>query len=228
MTKRFLALILCLVLCLSLFPAAALAEGEIAEAPAGEAVSLPQSEENDGGQLIAAPTEETEELAPAGDGVLDVPEDDAEAAEPVILSDSEECQEPTTPIGDGVLDVPEDEILRYAQDDTDDPYIAAEADEDADYIAGGLCGNTMSWVLYTDYSLVISGDGYMIDYTYVSSPWHDYRESIKRIDVNEGVKGIGIQAFFECCAVTSVHIPLTVDRIGNFAFAGCESLMSVN
>ena len=70
MMKRIFALILCMVMCLSLFPTAAFAESRVEETPA----------------------EETEELAPVGDGALDVPEDDAEAAEPVILSDSEGAQ----------------------------------------------------------------------------------------------------------------------------------------
>ena len=87
--KRAFALFLCLVMCLSLFPASAFAEGDVAEEPAdpvvlsdgegsqegeaaGEAISLPQTEK-DVGQLIAAPTDDP--TAPAGADASSGPED---------------------------------------------------------------------------------------------------------------------------------------------------------
>ena len=83
--KKLLALLLCLVMVVSLFPVSALAEG----ADEGE----PIAEEGCTGECGHDHEHEGEEPEepedPAGDGTLDIPED---------------------PVGDGALDVPEEEI----------------------------------------------------------------------------------------------------------------------
>ena len=45
--------------------------------------------------------------------------------------------------------------------------------------------------------------------------------------IPEGVKKIGLGAFYGCASLTSVTIPEGVTEIGNMAFARCENLTSV-
>ena len=92
-------------------------------------------------------------------------------------------------------------------------------------LASGTCGENLTWALDDEYILTISGTGDMTDYEYASSvPWKQYRESIVAVAINEGVTGIGANAFYNCSSLTSVTIPSTLTRIGKNAFYGCSGL----
>ena len=245
MTNRVFALILCFVMCMSLFPVSAFAEEDIAEEAVEEAISLPQTEENDSGQPIAAFTDETEEVAPVGDGALDVPEDDAEIAESVILSDSEESLELANPsvgeadsspcIGEpeetvilrsesdeeSQLPAAEDEILRSAQDDMDDPFVAAEADEVQGIVASGACGDNLTWTLDDQGTLTISGIGAMWNYGREDDgvPWPV--KQVKNIVIENGVSSLGKYTCYACNA-ESITIPLSLTSIPYECFYFCS------
>ena len=95
MMKRFLAMLLCLLICLSLFPAAALADGEAADSFAEETVGVSQPED-----AAEAPTEETEDAVEVSVSDND-PGTPEEETPPVLPSESEEAQEPSEPaVGD--------------------------------------------------------------------------------------------------------------------------------
>ena len=94
----------------------------------------------------------------------------------------------------------------------------------------GWCGEnvTYSFVESTG-TLTISGTGAMKDYnyaTYSKVPWYDYRSSIKKVVINNGVTTICVQAFLGCTALTSVTIPNSVTSIKGSAFSGCTALTS--
>jgi hypothetical protein len=78
-----------------------------------------------------------------------------------------------------------------------------------------------------NYTLTISGNGAMEDYTYGQSPWYSYRSSIKTIDIQQGVTSIGDYTFFNCNVVSSVTIPNSVTIIGEWGFRGCDGLTSI-
>ena len=82
------------------------------------------------------------------------------------------------------------------------------------------------WSFSDDGTLTISADfsGYLPD----NYPWDSYRESIKKVIINEGVRSIGYQAFYDCSSLTSINIPESVTSIGFCAFYGCSSLTSIN
>ena len=93
----------------------------------------------------------------------------------------------------------------------------------------GSCGSNMTWVLYDNNELVISGTGAMTSYYSNSgSPqWYNYRGIIESVIINEGVTSVGSYAFQNCTAIKSVKLPDSLEQIGDNAFSGCSSLKSI-
>ncbi len=75
--------------------------------------------------------------------------------------------------------------------------------------------------------LTITGTGDLAGYTIGEAPWEAYRESIRGIDIKDGVTSIGNGTFCGCVSLTSVIIPGSVKIIGVNAFSGCEKLSNV-
>ena len=74
--------------------------------------------------------------------------------------------------------------------------------------ASGSCGEnvTYSFVSSTG-TLTISGTGDMYSYSDESDrPWHNYRSSIKKVVINNGVTSIGSGAFSYCTGLTSINV----------------------
>ena len=111
--------------------------------------------------------------------------------------------------------------------------------------------DNLTWKLYEDGTLNISGTGAMKDYNADDNPSPAYNNSkVKKIVIEKGVTSvgdyafrscnnltsimisnsvtsIGNSAFFYCTSLTSVTIPDSVTNIGNYAFAGCKDLTSI-
>ena len=103
-------------------------------------------------------------------------------------------------------------------------------------ITGGYCGTTdhetdVVWALTgesTNYTLTITGTGAMADYSDSSKqPWKDYRSSIKTVVIGAGVTSIGNYTFAKCTGLTSINIPAGVTSIGDNAFWNCSNLATV-
>lgn len=96
----------------------------------------------------------------------------------------------------------------------------------------GSCGATdqdnVNWSFDTETGeLDITGEGEMADFLFLSSvPWYSYSESIKKVNIANGVKSIGKDAF-SGSVLESVTISESVTRIGDWAFYSCEKLTSV-
>lgn len=111
------------------------------------------------------------------------------------------------------------------------------AEADTDYVVtaeftfyktvtdSGTCGSNLTWTLYEDGELNISGSGEM-RYSN-SSPWYNYRGVISALTVEEGMTTIKSNAFYGCTALTSVSLPNSLAEIGTYAFSGCSSLASI-
>jgi hypothetical protein len=76
-------------------------------------------------------------------------------------------------------------------------------------------------------TLTISGTIEMPIYSLQSSPWYNDRNNITRVNIKEGVKSIGNNAFEGCTSLPSITIPNSVTWIGNNAFGGCSSLRNI-
>ena len=95
--------------------------------------------------------------------------------------------------------------------------------------ASGKCGKnvTYSFVESTG-TLTISGTGDMNDfYGDWDVPWEDYRSSIKKVVISNGVTTIEDYSFYGCTGLTSIEIPNSVTSIGDGAFSDCTGLTSV-
>ena len=92
----------------------------------------------------------------------------------------------------------------------------------------GTCGDNLTWT-YAEATqkLTISGTGEMYHYSYNNNLWKSFRESIKEVEIGDGVTTIGENAFQGCIGLTSVMIPESVTSIGNYAFADCSGLTSI-
>ncbi len=102
-----------------------------------------------------------------------------------------------------------------------------ECDSERPYYGAGYCGENLMWKLYTDGELVISGTGYMTDWSsYSSVPWDSCRSKIKSVTIGNGIKSIGDYAFYRC-GLTRVTIGNSVTSIGDYAFYYCIKLVSV-
>ncbi len=90
----------------------------------------------------------------------------------------------------------------------------------------GECGEGCTWTV-TDRTLLISGSGAVADFDIGAAPWADYRSSITSIVFENGITGIGNNAFSGCTALQQITIPGSVQQIGDGAFSSCSGLTSV-
>ena len=118
--------------------------------------------------------------------------------------------------------------------------------EDTIITKSGYCGENVTYKLYSDGTLVISGTGSMYDYCwedndgngmppYMTWEYEEYDgelwiagdKTIKKVIIEEGVTTIGDYAFQGCQALEEVDIADTVTSIGIVAFDYCTSLKEV-
>ena len=231
--KRAFSLFLSLVMCLSLFPAPAFAEGDVAE-EAAEPVILSESE----GSQATEPPLEGEVAAEQPEGsepvALDAPEDTEEPADPVIPSDSEGSQETDPADEDAVIDLqPLTDVeldglgtVNDTQGENDTPSVPIETDEDL--LTSGTCGDNLTWSFDEETgTLTISGTGAMTNWDSDRdkyAPWKESGAPIQHVIVEDGVTSIGSEAFLSLSSITSVVLPASVSTIGDFAFSGCTGI----
>lgn len=103
---------------------------------------------------------------------------------------------------------------------------------DSGYCGGEGDGTNLTWTLYKNGTLEISGTGKMASWTNTIggefSPWRDnYYDAIKNIDVDARVTSIGDYAFVGCKRLTSINIPNNVTSIGSGAFYFCKGLTNI-
>lgn len=105
--------------------------------------------------------------------------------------------------------------------------VSAHAAADRQVTDSGVWGN-LSWTLYDDGELYISGEGDMPLVTYPQEiPWAQYKTDILSVSMEGNITGLGFYAFSGCTNLKSVTIPESVTTIGRSAFNGCASLTSV-
>ena len=87
----------------------------------------------------------------------------------------------------------------------------------------------LTWKLYEDGTLTISGTGAMKDYDYYNnpSPASQKKDSVKKVVIEDGVTSIRNSAFYDCNSLTSITIPNSVTSIGAYAFSNCYYLTNI-
>lgn len=128
----------------------------------------------------------------------------------------------------------------------------------ADIVDSGDCGyssdDKVTWTLYSDGKLEITGHGDTEDYKDYSPPWHRYKDQIKSVSVSGGVTSLGTYAFygyenlkevtinldfswdgryiyeyaFANSGVETVNVLSSIDMISPSAFSGCKNLKFIN
>ena len=94
--------------------------------------------------------------------------------------------------------------------------------------ASNKCGDNLTWKISSSGTLTISGTGPMYEWGPGSdAPWYARRDSIKKVEIQEGVTTIGDSAFRNYNNLTSVSIPNTVTEIGEAAFEWCSNITSI-
>lgn len=97
----------------------------------------------------------------------------------------------------------------------------------------GENGGNLTWTLYTDGTLTISGTGNMKKYykqtllTNKRSPWREYDSEIYSIVIESGVTSVGEYAFYDCDRVQTVQIPSSLHSVGKYAFDNVDALNAV-
>ena len=102
-------------------------------------------------------------------------------------------------------------------------FIALVASFGTVFAAGGACGDNLTWNL-SHYHLLVDGIGSMPDFLYGGAPWGEYRKSVRRLDMSDGITNIGKAAFYDCSNLTYVIIPNSITSIGEGAFYECSGL----
>ncbi|MBR5657612.1 MAG: leucine-rich repeat domain-containing protein [Prevotella sp.] len=95
---------------------------------------------------------------------------------------------------------------------------------------GGTCGdngNNLTWTFVEETkTLTISGSGSMKNFSYDAPAWRNYRGSIQKVIIEDGVTSLGWYAFMNCYALTTVVGGKDLTSIGNYAFYDCSKLTS--
>ncbi|MBO5370201.1 MAG: leucine-rich repeat domain-containing protein, partial [Clostridia bacterium] len=93
---------------------------------------------------------------------------------------------------------------------------------------GGVCGESLTWELAEDGTLIISGTGAMTNWSSAASlPWYEYISEITSVEIKEGVTSIGHYAFCAHNKLKSISIADSVTSIGNSSFNSCTSLKNI-
>lgn len=99
---------------------------------------------------------------------------------------------------------------------------AFATDTENGVVETGFCGaqgDNLTWTFYEKGELVISGEGEMANYKFVTGqPWNKYRTEIKVITVEEGVTSLGCSAFsMNDSCYHKVYLPKSLEYVGEFS-----------
>ena len=125
-------------------------------------------------------------------------------------------------------------VCEYCNDTVEESYFSSHSYDEgictacgAAWFAAGECGESVVWHLNNQGVLTISGAGAMKDYSWGSSPFADYGDTIREIIIEEGIYNIADYAFTNCYLVESVAISDGVVWIGHSSFYNCHNLKSI-
>ena len=100
-------------------------------------------------------------------------------------------------------------------------------------VISGSCGKNVTYILYSNGTLMIEGTGEMESYAESQgkgSPWYNYRYDFTNVVIGSGVTSIGDYAFGAGGYLKTISIPEGVTSIGQYAltYAYCKELRLPN
>ena len=107
----------------------------------------------------------------------------------------------------------------------------ANTTDGSNTIDSGNCGDSIMWDVSgpeNDYTLTISGNGTMSDYSEEDAPWFAYSSAISTIKVEEGVTELGRYSFYSLTNLVQVFLPETIEVIKDHCFGYCTSLSKIS
>ena len=128
-----------------------------------------------------------------------------------------------------VVDQPQKLTVNLGKTDNSDLSFLARGVVNVDMVSGtgvildaGMCGPTMSWVLYDNGLLQLRGIGYMTGGT---APWEALKTNIRYVKIANGITSLNNNAFSNCQNLISVKIPA---QLATTAFFGCRNVESIH
>ena len=93
----------------------------------------------------------------------------------------------------------------------------------------GECGEKISWGIYENGTLILSGTGKMRNYgtLFKNPPWKKWMKDIRRVEVGQGITSIGENSFCWAKKLEEVKLPNTLLEINDRAFWNCEGLKTI-
>lgn len=106
-------------------------------------------------------------------------------------------------------------------------------DECEEVIDSGKCGDNLTYVLYENGCMDISGQGNMYDFEYDTQPWSEYKDKIISVSIDADVCNIGEYAFNGCSSLKKVSLSEATPEsdlfsIGAYSFAECSGITDVS
>ena len=93
----------------------------------------------------------------------------------------------------------------------------------------GTCGEQLTYTRFDDGTLYIRGEGTMYDYTETGDAMSPFRGgNITQVFIMPGVSSIGNYAFYGCDEIVSVELSEDLTHIGYNAFQDCVRLTSID
>ena len=177
---------------------------------------------------------ETEEEAPPVGTEEAVPAEAAE--EPAVPVETEE--EPALPVeteAEPAVPVETEEEPAVSVETEAEPAIPAETEEAVNVpaadpqgtVTSGSCGDDVTWTLYDDGRLVLSGSGETYGYPNEYPGFHSYRDQCTSLEVEEGITQLGTWLFYDMSSLTSVTLGKDVATINMSCFSGCSALTEI-
>ena len=157
-------------------------------------------------------------------------EDESTEGDNAAVAEREISEENVDSVADSAVDAEESRVA--GDEEKVSGAVEPTADTAAqDELASGICGENLTWVLAVDGTLTISGEGEMMTDSDISIaagiPWYEYKESVQRVIIEEGITSVGNYAFTTCYNLAEAEIPNSILCIGEEAFSRCHKLSSI-
>lgn len=231
--KRFLSLVLAIVLTIGVIPTnMVFAEGN-PDTPGGEEQVESTTDPTTGPKATTEPT--ADPTVVVTEAPTEEPTEVPTGSPTDPLTEPDSTEEPTKPVCTGLVDCAAENHLEECQKNLAAAEIMATAEDTLE--ESGVCGENVRWEYHYvpsedsivgDNVLYIIGTGDMTDFASSDDvPWpYGAWKSLDAVYISDGVTSIGNYAFSNSCPA-EVILPDSITRIGDYAFYGATILKNI-